>query len=214
MADRLVRDENDAGVARRDVDMGDGTFAERMIAQPPAFLVTGIYGDKRPRIRVDEGSTGFYEGREFRMFVEFNIPPDGEIWVRHTISYNFILHDQRVSIESGAIRWTANAAMATSPGPWTVATMRRRNQMTEQPSPFFTSGSVIETGGVGAATGGIVVDIMRVAAGQGAGSSSATQNAGQRGLAPGVYHARLQSTGAQNAVGVYDWWWEERPPVA
>lgn len=211
MADRFVQDENDAGVFRLDVDMGDGTWAERYIGQPPAFLITGIYGDKRPRLRVDEGSTGFYEGREFRMFVEFDIPPSGELWVRHTITKNFILHDQRVSIETGGIRWTANAAMATSPGPWTAATFRRRNQMTEQPSPFFTSGSTIETSTTtGAATGGIVVDAMRVAAGQGAGSASATQNAGLRGLAAGVYHARLQNTAAQNAVGVYDWWWEER----
>ncbi len=210
MADRIVRDENDAGVLRLDVDMGDTTFAERYLAHPPSFLITGQYGDMRPRLRVDEGSTGFYEGREFRMFLEFDIPTGQEIWVRHTISKNFILHDQRISIETGAVRWTANAAMASSPGPWTAATFRRRNQMSEQPSPMFTSGSVIETGGVGAATGGIVVDCMHIAAGQGAGTSSATQNAGLRGLAAGVYHARLQSTGNGNATGVYDWWWEER----
>lgn len=210
MADRLVRDENDAGVFRLDVDMSDGTWAERYLAHPPAFLLTGIYSDKRPRIRVDEGSTGFYEGREFRMFVEFDIPALSEIWVRHTITKNFILHDQRISVNSGTIRWTANAAMATSPGPWTVATMRRRNQMTEQPSPFFTSGSTIEVGGPNSATGGFVVDAMLVAAGNGAGSASVVQNAGLRGLAAGVYHARLQNTAAQNAVGVYDWWWEER----
>jgi len=211
MADRLVRDENDAGVVRLDVDMSDGTYAERYLAHPPSFLITGIYADKRPRLRVDEGSTGFYEGREFRMFIEFNIPAGGVLWVRHTITKNFILHDQRISIESGTIRWTANAAMATSPGPWTLATFRRRNQMTEQPSPLFTSGSTIETStDPNAATGGIVVDIMRIAAGQGAGSGSATQNAGLRGLAANVYHAKLENPSSQSAVGVYDWWWEER----
>ena len=169
--------------------------------------------DEVIRAFVDEGDSSFFDGRQFRMFVEFNIPAGGELWVKHTITKNFILHDQRISIESGAIRWTANAAMATSPGPWVVAVMRRRNQMTEQPTPFFVSGSVIETStDPGAATGGIVVDCLRVAAGQGAGSSSATQNAGLRGLAPNVYHARLQNTSSQAAVGVYDWWWEERVP--
>lgn len=164
------------------------------------------------RLRVEEGGTGFYDGREFRMFIEFDIPAGGELWVRITSAYNFVLHDQRVSIESGIIRWTANAAMATSPGPWAPATFRRRNQMTEQQSPFFTSGTVIETSTTtGAATGGIVVDALRLAAGQGAGSSSATQNAGKRGLAPNVYHVRLQNLSSQAAVGVYDWWWEERP---
>lgn len=163
------------------------------------------------RIRVDEGSMGFYAGREFRMFVEFDIPPGGEIWVKHTITKNFILHDQRIVLESSTVRWTANAAVATSPGPWTGATFRRRNQMTDQKQPMFVSGSTIEISTTtGAATGGIVVDAMRVAAGNGAGSSSNTQNAGLRGLAPNVYHARIQNLGAQNAVGVYDWWWEER----
>jgi hypothetical protein len=164
------------------------------------------------RLRVEEGGAGFYDGREFRMFVEFNIPAGGELWVRITSAYNFVLNDQRVSIESGTIRWTANAAMATSPGPWTPATLRRRNQMTEQQTPFFVSGTVIETSTTtGAATGGIVVDAMRIATGVGSGSSTATQNAGKRGLAPNVYHVRLQNPSAQAAVGVYDWWWEERP---
>ncbi len=163
------------------------------------------------RLRVDEGSMGFYAGREFRMFVEFDIPPNGELWVRHTITKNFILHDQRIVLESSTVRWTANAAVSSSPGPWTAATFRRRNQMTDQKQPMFVSGSTIETSTTtGAATGGIVVDAMRVAAGNGAGSSSNTQNAGLRGLAPNVYHARIQNLGAQNAVGVYDWWWEER----
>lgn len=169
--------------------------------------------DEVIRAFVDDGDSSFFDGRQFRMFVEFNIPSGGVLWVKHTISKNFILHDQRISIESGGIRWTANAAMATSPGPWTVQTFRRRNQMTEQPTPFFVSGSVIEISTDPlAATGGIVVDAMRVATGQGAGSASSTQNAGMRGLAPNVYHAKLENTSAQSAVGVYDWWWEERIP--
>jgi hypothetical protein len=176
------------------------------------LTAAGWWSDPRSSggVLIDEASVSFYDGRQFRMFVEFDLLPGAELWVKHTITRNFILHDQRISIESGAIRWTANAAMASSPGPWTLQTMRRRNQMTDQKTPFFTSGSTIETGAAGAATGGIVVDCMRIAAGQGAGSASVVQNAGLRGLAPGAYHARLQNTSAQNAVGVYDWWWEER----
>ncbi|HVH93270.1 MAG TPA: hypothetical protein VM783_18035 [Candidatus Acidoferrum sp.] len=179
----------------------------------PLDFVTGTGADPRPRMRVEEGSTGFFEGREFRMFVEFSIPAGQEIWVRHTITKNFILHDQRITIESSGVRWSAVAATSSSPGPWTAATFRRRNQMAEQPSPFYVSGSTIEVSSTpGAATGGFEVDVMRITAGQGAGSSTATQNAGLRGLAPGVYHARLQNTGNSTCVGVYDWWWEEREP--
>lgn len=181
----------------------------------PANPLLTDRGGANARIRVDEGSTGFYAGREFRMFVEFNIPPNGHLWVRHTIGSNFILHDQRIAIGSGSIRWSAVAVTSSSPGPWTPATFRRRNQMTEQPSPLYVSTSVIETSTTAAAAvGGFEVDIMRIDAGQGAGSASAIQNAGLRGLAPGVYHAHLFNPAAQNAVGVYDWWWEERlPPV-
>lgn len=162
------------------------------------------------RIKVEDASSMFFAGRQFRMFVEFTIPPNGHLWVRHTISKNFILHDQRIVIESGSVRWSAVAATSSSPGPWSAATMRRRNQMTHQPTPFFTSGSVIETSTTAAAAvGGFEVDVMRVATGNGGQASSIEQNAGLRGLAPGVYHAHLFNASSQNAVGVYDWWWEE-----
>lgn len=165
------------------------------------------------RLKVEPHEATFYAGRQFRMFVEFSIPANGALWVRHTINSNFILHDQRIVLESGAIRWSAIAATASSPGPWTARTFRRRNQMTTQPTPFFVSASVLESSdALAAATGGIEVDIMRIsAAGTGSQSASVEQNAGLRGLAPGVYHARLLNTSNEDAVGVYDWWWEEVP---
>lgn len=175
----------------------------------PDDLMTDGNGANR-RVMVEDASSTFFAGRQFRMFVEFDIPPNSALWVRHTITKNFILHDQRLVLESGAIRWSAVAAVAASPGPWTVRAMRRRNQMTKQPQPLFTSGSVIETSDtLAAATGGFEVDVMRIATANGGQSSSIEQNAGLRGLAPGVYHAKLFNPSAQNAVGVYDWWWEE-----
>lgn len=163
------------------------------------------------RLRVEEGTEGFYDGREFRMYVEFNIPVGGELWVKHVITNNFVLHDQRITlVKQGELRWSAVAGTATSPGPWTAATSRRRNQMTSQPQPMFTSGSIMQTSSqTGAATGGFEVDVQHLVVEKD--SASTIQNAGKRGLAAGTYHARLQNLGTTAAVGVYDWWWEERP---
>lgn len=159
------------------------------------------------RAQVSELNTGFFDGRQFRMFVDLNIPKGGTVWVRHTIGANFILYDQRLSMLSGEVRWSALAATSSSPGPWTPATFRRRNQMTSQPQPLYISTSTMETSSApDAATGGIEVDVMRAS-----GSANIIQNAGPRGLAPGVYHAKITNVGKEAAVGVYDWWWEERP---
>lgn len=160
---------------------------------------------------VDEEKTGFYANRQFRMFVELDIPAGGTLWVKHTAGCNFELHDQRLSIRSGSIKWQAIAATVTSPGPWTGRTMRRRNQMTT--APAYISQSVIETStDPNAATGGFEVDLMMPSAvGLGGQSSSVTQNAGLRGLANNVYHAKLYNDSNEAVVGVYDWWWEEKP---
>lgn len=184
----------------------------RVEAYPPLKLLTDADGDNA-RLMVEEQSTGFYDGRQFRMWVELNIPAGGTLWVKHTIGSNFTLHDQRIVLESGTVRWSANAQMATTPGPWTLATFRRRNQMSSQPQPPFVSTSVIETSTTAAAaTGGFEVDVMRVSAvGNGQNAITVQQNAGLRGLAAGVYHAKLFNPSAEAAVGVYDWWWEERP---
>lgn len=159
----------------------------------------------------EEAGAGFYENRQFRMFIELAIPAGGTLWVKHTIGVNFELHDQRVTLLSGAVKWQALAAMATTPGPWATKTFRRRNQMNT--TPAYASVSVIETSAdANAATGGIEVDLMMIsAAGVGSQSASVEQNAGLRGLAPGVYHVKMFNSSNETAVGVYDWWWEEKP---
>lgn len=161
----------------------------------------------QPHVRVDEGSTGFFEGRQFRTFIDLNIPKGGTLWMRFTIGTNFTLHDQRVSLESGAVRWSAVAGTSSSPGPWAPSIFRPRNQMTNRPTPFYVSTASIETSNTaGAAVGGADVDVMRVSA-----AGSRTQNAGLRGLPTGVYHVKMTNTSKEDVVGVYDWWWEEIP---
>lgn len=150
----------------------------------------------------------FQANRQFRVFVELNIPPNGTLYIRHTTTKNITLHDQRISLKSGEIKWQALALVTASPGPWSPKTMRRRNQQTN--APAYTSGSVLETcTDAAGVTGGTEVDLMIIATGTAGQSSSQTQNAGKRGLAPGTYHIKLHNPSNQDAKGVYDWWWEE-----
>lgn len=158
----------------------------------------------------DSDRDTFMEGRQFRMYLELDIPPNTALWVRHTSTKNFRLHDQRITIHAGAIRWAAIAAPSSSPGPWTARIMRRRNQMTLQPQPMYISGSVLETSTtLAAAIGGNEVDVMTINAGNGGQSVPSSQNAGKRGLAPNTYHTKLFNDSNVNAKGTYDWWWEE-----
>ena len=59
-------------VDKRLIDMGDGTFAERVEAYPPLKMLTDDNGEYA-RLRVDVGQTGFFAGREARTFYQFEI---------------------------------------------------------------------------------------------------------------------------------------------
>ncbi len=194
------------------VEIDADHFMQRVEAYPPLKFVSDDDGPNA-RMLVESDSTGLFVGRQFRAFVEFDIPAGDTIWVRHTIGQNFTLHDQRVSIISGAIRWSAVAGTSSGPGPWTPVTVRPRNQMTSRPLPLYPLTAVVEKSLVlGGVLGGFDVDVMRVsAAGTGNQSAGVQQNAGVRGLPPGIYHVKMTNTSNEASVGVYDWWWEERP---
>lgn len=150
----------------------------------------------------------FLANRQFRVYFKLDIPPNTSLFIRHTTTKNITLHDQRIVLKQGEVEWQAMAAVTASDGPWTAKTMRRRNQQSLVPA--YTSGSVLEFSTTATAiTGGTEVDYMNIAAGSGGQSSSVSQNAGKRGLAPNQYHTKLFNPGNQNAKGVYDWWWEE-----
>lgn len=199
---------------KRLVDMLDGTYAERQIAQPPAFLLTGT---TRQRVRVDVGETGFFEGRMFRSYVELVIPVAGpSVQFRFTSPINFILWAQRLDLTQGALRFEIFTG-ATSTGSWTPLPVIGVNRMSERPTPFYASQVTIESGGN--FTGGTPVDLMLIRSGTNQGSNSSQNTGGtttERGLPLGVYHGRFSTlTGGvaptDAAQMVYSLSWEERP---
>lgn len=71
--------------------------ADVVVAQPPTGLLTS---ETNPRLRVDVGQTGFFEGREFRTFLEFSASQV----IRVVVPINVILFNLSVSLTEGEVR--------------------------------------------------------------------------------------------------------------
>jgi hypothetical protein len=276
MADRFTRAFG--GFLRRIIDMGDGTFSERIVAAPPPDMLAGdrlkveldepvavtlpaamvtsdrlkvevddpidvvlpaamvianrlqvdvsqpvaithpanlVTGTSKPRLRVDPGQTGFFEGRMFRSFFNGVIPVAGPtVQFRFTAPINFILWTQTLELTQGALQLEVYTG-ATSSGSWTAVPILGLNRMSEAPLPTYVSQITIETGGN--FTGGTRVDFMQVrAAAQNNTASNVGQEFSERGLPAAVFHGRLSTLAGGLTVNdaaqyVYRLAWEERP---
>lgn len=219
MANRVVRDENDAGVLRLDVDMGDGTHAERYIGQPPAFLLTGT---TNPRMRVDVGQTGFFEGREFRTFREFSvtagtqIPAGQRMLFRAVIAVNTILMSLDFAGDSGQIR-VRTFVGGTPTGAFSeTLPIIKANAMTV--TPAYTGVNAIHATAPGNAaavdlTGGTQLDVLRLKVENATAQESSVGETAdsERGLAPSTYYILVENIGSGAFEGTMHARFEERP---
>lgn len=170
-----------------------------------------ITSETKPRIRVDVAETSFFEGREFRTFLELNIAAGATQVVRFTATKNFILHEQTLSIDSGSLRMSAVAGDGTPGGTFNVPLpVIGKNRMTERPAPYYEATSTLATGGTH--TGGTEVEVLRLVAANATAqqSSVGAAVATERGLPAGTYYIRLQNVGSGAVVGIYSLFWEER----
>lgn len=203
------------GPKRLEVDMGDGSHAERILAQPPASILTGTGAIPKPRLRVDPGQTGFFEGRMFRAFFGGVIPVAGpSVQFRFTSPINFILWSQQLELTQGALQLDVYTG-ATPSGSWTPVPVIGLNRMSEVPLPTYAAQITIETGGN--FSGGTRVDLLEVrAAAQNNTASNVGGEFSERGLPAAVFYGRLSTlTGGLTvndaAQYVYRLAWEERP---
>lgn len=173
----------------------------------PLELVTGTGVDPRPRLRVDQAQTSFFENREFRVYHEFNIAAGASVWLRWTLPIDVLIHARDVIITQGAIRYALYQG-GTPSGVWTPKTIYRVNNLSS--APVYTRQTTVDAGG--SLVSGVEQDIMLANAGTGGNSSTATVGIGETGLLAGVYYTELRSTGAQACVGVYRVAWEEYQP--
>lgn len=196
------------GPKKRLVDQLDGTYAERMVAQPPAFLLSGT---TRQRLRVDVGEAGFFEGRQARTFREFSIPTGTTLTLRFTVPINIILLVQGVELDDGSLRVT-NWVGGTPSGTFAeTLPVVPKNTMSERPLPLYTPQVAVAAGGTIA--GATPLDIHRIVAATATAQQSTVGNlvGDDRGIGANTYYVTYQNIGAGTATGTLFFVWEERP---
>lgn len=200
MVDRIFR----AGIntSKLLVDRGDGTHAERVEAYPPKVLMTDSDGSYA-RMRVDVGQTSFWSGKQFRTFQKLEIGAGLTVAIRATVSANIVLYETSFNTENSSIEVQLKAG-GTAAGPWTALPVIRKNTMTT--APVITSQVTMDYDG--GHTGGTLIDLLRVTAGNK--QASFAGESSERGVGPGTYYYVITNTGNQTATVVFSGWWEER----
>ena len=200
MADKIFRVLGNT--VKKLIDRGDGTHAERVEAYPPIKLMTDGDGDYA-RVRVDQGQTSFWSGKQFRTFQKLSIASGASVAIRATVGVNIILYETSFTTENSSIEVQLRAG-GTAAGPWTSIPVIRKNTMTT--APVVTSQVTMDYDG--AHTGGTLIDLIRVIAGNKTANVGSTES--ERGVGPGTYYYVITNTGNLTATVVFSGWWEER----
>jgi hypothetical protein len=170
------------------------------------------------RLRVDQGQTSLFEGREFRSFFEFNIP-SGNVQIFKFVSpIDFVLFEQSLSVDAGSIRFQALTGATEVATFNTALPIIGKNRMAQRKQPYYTSVITITTHAApvvfgSGVTGGTVVENTRIVAANATAQQQTVSGGAQseRGLSAGTYYLRLHNFGSGAATGVYSLFWEEKP---
>lgn len=190
------------------IDRQDGTFAERVEAYPPAKLMTDDDGDYA-RVRVDVGQTGFFAGREAKIFHEFSIASGANRVIKIVSPVDTLLQMFSVELELAEIRvelvvgGTEGGTFGTSIPVFKTNTMSTASDYTPQVTMSYG----------GTHTGGTVVDVLTAYSGDN--KNKAVSSSGSEtlpvGFHAGTYYIRLINTDGATANGIFRAQWEERP---
>lgn len=187
-------------------ETGEGPYMVDELGRPSQGLPFKMFTDGNgdyARIRVDAAQTNFFAGKQFRTFQKFVIPAAGSIAIRATVGVNIILYDTSLSVEGATVEMALFVG-GSAAGPWTAMPVIPKNTMTV--TPVITSSVTLDYDGVH--TGGTMLDLIRVQAGNKSGAFGAVDQ--ERGVGPGTYYYELNNVGNQEAVVVFSGFWEER----
>lgn len=190
------------------VDRQDGTYAERVEAYPPAKLMTDADGEYA-RLRVDQGQTGFFAGREARTIYEFSIASGATQVIKivsltdtilQQFSIDLFLAEIRLELVTGG---TEGGTFATELPIFKTNTMSTASTYTPQ----------ITMAVGGTHSGGTVVDLFKAISGANENKSvaSGATEASPLGFPAGTFYIRLTNTDGATATGIFRARWEERP---
>lgn len=197
------------GLFKKLVDMLDGTYSERVIAQPPFDLMTAGGTGANRRLKVDDDDTQFLNGRQARTFREFSIPTGQTLVLRITVPINLDLLEQSVELDAGSLRIT-NASGGTPGGTFSeTLPVIGKNNRTDRPTPLYVPQVTFEAGGTH--TGGFIFDIHRAVAATATAQQRTVGNVigDKRGVAPNTYYVRYENIGNGTATGTLWFIWEE-----
>lgn len=183
----------------------------------PDVLISGSGGESgpAPRVKVDPGQSGFFEGKMFRAFITGVVPVAGPAhYFKFVSPIDFILWSQDLDITQGALQLEIFGG-ATESGVWTdITTMVGVNRMAGRPSPYYNRQAALMSGGT--FTGGTLLDVLHVRSAQ---NNSNAGNVGgaftERGLPAGTYYGKISTLAGGLTVNdpgqyVYTLVWEER----
>lgn len=195
------------------------------MALVPPWLITS-QKENIGRFQVDVGNTGFFDGREFRYFREFDIPTGSSWWIRVVVPANGILiRSQSIRIDEGQLRfraWRDLTISATFAAPGTPADAHTNDaalcsglfdQNNLPSAPAYTGlTDITESGAESTVSGGTASEAERIRT---AGATAQQISVGvttsdERGVGPATYYLELQSLGTSNAIGTYNLKFEER----
>lgn len=197
----------------------------RKLATLPNKLRSGI-----SRLQVDVGSTGLFDGREFRYFRDFTIPTGSSVWIKVVVGGDgIILRTQNISLVQGYIKFRAwrdvsltgvtfnqpgTPAGAASDPSLLISGFFQQNGLPSAPDYSFIT-DITQSGNVvtsGSASGGTCSESEFIKAP----NATAQQELvgfgtdDERGVSPGTYHLQISSIGTGDAVGRYKLKGEER----
>ena len=190
-------------------DQDDNIFRAYSVVDLPKDLYTNysdVVGTKR--IRVEVGEHSFFEGKEYRIFYELNIPSGQKATLKVVTTQDVILHQVDATLASGAMGFTTWAG-GTDATPFTTpVSIFRKSTMSV--TPVIASTTTITTGG--SRTGGVKIDsVPVVTSGSRAGKTTiGTGASDQRGVGAGTYYWEFYNSSNETLTGVFHSYWEER----
>lgn len=185
---------------------GDTAWLATLINKLDQLVTDGGFLGNNPRLRVDPGQTGFFDGREFRTYARY-VGITTPVTIQAVVPINIILFGLDCTLVAGEVLIETIAGGTPSGVFDTPLPIFPRNTM--QGTPLYTPVVTLASGG--SLAGGTVIDVLNMktaentnfAAGVGIGNND------ERGVGPATYHFRLTPTGTTTLV--FKARWEERP---